>query len=367
MSPRTTVLSALAASLLALLPLQIAAQEPAATGKTELSAEPKEVDFGDAYQGETLLQKVTLKNVGDTDWQVGRIQTSCGCTVAKLFGPDGTELPTRSKTNESIVTLQPGEEVKVDVKFETAGKQGAINQRMQIHNVDPSITPVSVPVTVHVAKALQITPAWVNLGNISKSETVEAEVVIESLEIGDWDIAGFTSQVAGQELPDFLKFEILDEKGPSRRIKLLVEGDRPVAPISPRVRVLIDHERVGHIDFTVTGIVQPNVSFSAGETAFQENISFDQVAPTETVTRTLTIQNKDPSVPYALESVDLLTTQKEFFVTEVRAIEEGVAYEVDITVDGKIGAPFFRGSMVLRAEHPDVPSKTIPFHGWVRK
>ena len=79
------------------------------------------------------------------------------------------------------------------------------------------------------------------------------------------------------------------------------------------------------------------------------------------------IVTQAPAVPYRLQAVDLLASQKDFFATEMRTVEEGVSYEVDVTVDGALGAPFFRGSVVLRAEHPDLPSKMIPFHGWVQK
>ncbi len=308
-----------------------------------------------------------MTNEADGDWPVARIQTSCGCTVAKVFGPDGLECPTRSRNNEPIVVVPPGKAMTVKVDFNTSGKHGDVSQKIQVHNVDPEITAVEVPVHVRVNRALQVNPAWLNLGNISKSDDVEQMVTIEALEIGDWDIAGFESQIEGQELPDWLNFEVMDGEGGNRRIKVSLGGNRPVGALSPRVRVKIDHDRIDHVDFTITGVVQPNVSFSSGHPTFRENISFDKVAPDEKVTRTLTITNKDEAVPYKLEAVDLLTPQKEFFSTEFRAVEDGATYEVDVTVDGAIDAPFFRGSLVLRADHPDVPTKTIPFHGWVKK
>ena len=146
---------------------------------------------------------------------------------------------------------------------------------------------------------------------------------------------------------------------------MTISGDLPVGSLAPRVRIDIDHERVSFVDFTVTGIVRPNVTFDAGQETFQENINFGQFGPDETVTKTLKITNTEPDVPYTLETVDLLTQHKDFFTTEVRTIEEGVQYEVDVTVSGKIEAPFFRGSLVLRAKHPDIPNRMIPFHGWV--
>lgn len=358
---------------------QATSDAPLASLAFQLSADPAEVDFGDAYQGEVLVQEVIFTNTGSEPFPVLRIQTSCGCTVAKLFGPNDTELPTKPRNNQPIVVLAPGEQLKTNVEFKTAGKHGQVEQRMQVHHTDPKVTPASVPVKVRVSKGIEITPAWVNLGNVAKSERREQIVTISSLDLGDWKVTGFESQIEEQPLPEWLSFEVLPVPEPEeginaapvlsneRKVKIIVDGELPVGAISPRVRILVDHERIGHVDFTITGIVQSNVTFKAGEGPLAQNINFDKVAPDAKVTRTVVIENLEPEAPYLLESADLLTSKKDFFSTEIRTIEAGVKYEVDITVDGAIGDPFFRGSLVLRADHPDEPSKMLPFHGWVRK
>lgn len=349
------------------LTTQLPAQDVLPTPGPRLTAEPAMVEFGEAFEGETLIQEVLITNSGDAPWSLARIQTSCGCTVAKLFGPDGAELSTRPRGGEPLVVIEPGQTVQTAVEFRTEGKHGAVNQTMQVFHTDAAIPPLAVPVSVKVNRALQVTPRWVNLQSISKTAHVEETIVIEALEIGEWNIAGFASQVEGQKLPSYLKFEILDETGATRRIKLTIDGKLPVGTLSPRVRVLIDHERIDHVDFTITGIVKPDVTFDSGQTAFQENINFEQFGRDEKVTKTLVIINKDPDVPYVLESMDLLTQHKEFFETEIVESDEGNSYTIEITVDGNIGAPFFRGSLVLRAKHPDLPQKMIPFHGWVKQ
>jgi len=356
---------------------QATSDGPTAPLAHHLSADPAEVDFGDAYQGEVLEQEVLFTNTGIEPFPVLRIQTSCGCTVAKIYGPNDVELPTRPRNNQPIVVLAPGEQLRTTVEFKTQGKHGKVEQRMQVHHTDPKVTPASVPVKVNVSKGIEVTPAWVNLGNVAKSERREQVITVSSLDLGDWSITGFESQLEQQPLPEWLHFEVLPLPEPEaddapvltneRKVKVVVDGELPVGAISPRVRILVDHDRIDHVDFTVTGIVQSNVSFKAGEGPLAQNINFDKLGPDDTVTRTVVIENLEPEVPYLLESADLLASKKEFFSTAIRTIEEGVRYEVDVTVDGAIGDPFFRGSLVLRAEHPDEPSKMLPFHGWVRK
>ena len=116
--------------------LPVLAQDAGPQPAEGLSADPPKVDFGVAFEGETLTQDVVITNQGGEDWPVARIQTSCGCTVAKLFGPGDVELSTRPKGSDPIVVLSPGESVKTVVEFKTAGKHGKVSQEMTLHSTD---------------------------------------------------------------------------------------------------------------------------------------------------------------------------------------------------------------------------------------
>jgi hypothetical protein len=353
-----------------LTPARLSAQEGPAAQPTaqvaSLLAEPPNVEFGDAFEGELLTQTVRVSNDGERDWHVRSIQTSCGCTAAKIMA-GGFEFPTRTNGNDPILTLEPGEEMNVVVEFRTAGKHGDVKQSMKVLHTDTSIPALEVGVHVRVTQGIQITPKWLNLNRISKSEKVEEIVVIESVEIGEWTVEGFESMIESQPLPEWIKFELLDKEGPRRRVRVELSGDRPVGALIARVKINIGHERITSADFSVSATVLPNVTFDTGTAAFQDNLDFGQMAPADKVTRTIKITNTEPDVPYELEAVDLLSKEKDFFVTAIREVEKGVSYEIDVTADGAIGAPFFRGSVVLRAKHPDLPNKMIPFVGWVRK
>lgn len=355
-------------SLLLPAPAHVAAPPSVAVVDSPLLvAEPADVEFGDAFQGEQLSREVLITNTGDAPFPLASIQTSCGCTAARIIGPDGAEYPTRSPGVDPILILEPQQDMKVVVEFNTAGKSGDVKQTMKLHPADPAFPMLEVGVHVRVTKALQVTPAWLNLNKIPKSGRLEEIVVVESVEIGEWDITGFKNQVEGAVLPPWMSFEVLDTEGARRRVRVIIEGDRPIGAVSARVAIEIDHERIKQADFAVTAIVEPNVSFDTGNTSYQDSVNFEHVKVDEKVTRTIKITNQDVAVPYRLQAVDILTSQKDYFETTLRTVEDGMSYEVDITVDGSLGAPFFRGSLILRAEHPDLPNKMIPFHGWVQK
>ncbi|RKY21953.1 MAG: hypothetical protein DRQ55_02710 [Planctomycetota bacterium] len=364
MMHRIALLSTLITALIA---APAAHSAPALDNLFRLEASPSAVDFGEAFEGEVLHQKVTVTNTGDEPWPVHRIQTSCGCTVAKLFDDAGAEVPTKPTGSEPIIVLEPGASMHTEVEFRTAGKHGKVSQTMQIYHTDQGVPPVAIPVSVQVSRALAVNPRWVNLGNLKKSDSLTQEITVEAIEIGDWDITGFASQVEGQQLPSWLEFNVLDKEGAVRRVEISINGPLPVGALSPRIKIQIDHPRIKGVDFTMTGIVRANVSFDSGQANLQENLNFEQFAPEEQVTRTLHIVNSAPDEPYLLEDVEVQSKQSEFFTVSTKEIRPGIEYEVSLTADGSIGLPFFRGNLLLKAKHPDVASKLIPFHGWVRQ
>lgn len=65
-------------------------------------------DFGRIEQGEKVTHYFTYKNTGDNPLIVTQVQPSCGCTV-----PDWTQDP-----------VKPGEEGKVQVLFNSTGREG---------------------------------------------------------------------------------------------------------------------------------------------------------------------------------------------------------------------------------------------------
>jgi hypothetical protein len=340
----------------------------AAASAASLVPEPAAVDLGDVFDGEPARAKVKFTNVSKADWAVAQVKTTCGCTVATVHGPDGAELPPRPVDPKlPMVTLKPGESLAVDVEMLTTNQHGAVEKGLQVFPVDPALPMVSVPVRARVSKAFAVSPDNVNLGNLTKSGRIERSLVIQAQALGSWSIDGFESAIEGRPLPDFLKFEVEDTEGSNRRIKMVSEGPRPVGPMTVKVRVKLGHEKVKAVEFFIYGVIQPDVTFNSGHAQFPESISFDQMDPGTKVTRTLTIRNADPSVPYVLESVDVQAPKPQFFETKLRTLEEGVAYEVDVTADAAVGDAFFRGNLVVHAKHPDLPSRIVQFHGWVRK
>ncbi len=365
MMVQTKMITRFMAPALLLTLLSLAAPLHAQGVGLAIEADPAVVDFGDAYEGEILKTMVTFTNTGTEPYPVQQVRTSCGCTVARLFGPEGEEIPNKPRTGIALINLEAGQAIEVEVEFTTAEQHGNVEKTVTLFHVEPGKPSVVVPVRARVTKALVVTPKLLNLHTVGKRETVTKTILIESQDIGEWEIESFTSAIEARAIPECMKFEVVESKLNKKTIKLTIDGTRPIGTLSAKVRVNLDHDRIAYTEFFVSGVVVSDVTFNSGDKTFPQTINFDKLDPGSKRTRTLTITNADPTTPYVLDHVELLSSKDEFFSYEVREVESGVKYEVDLTADAAINQAFFRGNLKLIADHPDVPQKVVPFHGWV--
>jgi len=98
--------------------------------------EPAEHDFGKAKQDLKLEKEFVIKNMGSEVLSIGRISTSCGCTVAE---PGARE-------------IKPGQSTTMKVTLETRRYSGPIERTIAISSNDSRrVTTVKVKVLVEGA------------------------------------------------------------------------------------------------------------------------------------------------------------------------------------------------------------------------
>jgi hypothetical protein len=247
--------------------------------------------------------------------------------------------------------------------------KGRVEKQLQLFTTDTTTPALQVPVRARVTRAFAVSPDNLNLGKLGKGGRIEQTIEVQAQAVGPWSIEGFESALPAQPLPEWMSLEALDDEGLSRRVQLVLEGPRTVGPFTAKVRIKLDHERVDGVDFYVYGMVEPDVTFDAGNPTLPGALSFDQMPRGSTATRTLTITNKDPTTPYVLGNVDLQITpeQSQFFDVTTKTVEAGVSYTVVVTARADMPEPFFRGNLLLHAQHPDLPQHVVSFHGWVRQ
>ncbi len=106
-------------------------KKPLALAKIEF--ETQEHDFGKIDQGQVVEYVFKFKNVGDNPLVVSEARASCGCTI-----PEWTRTP-----------IQPGEEGKIDVKYDSKGRKGLIHKTVTVYaNTEPKETILNIQAEV---------------------------------------------------------------------------------------------------------------------------------------------------------------------------------------------------------------------------
>jgi hypothetical protein len=94
-----------------------------------------EHDFGKVIQGEIVSYAFKFRNTGKSDLVIANVSATCGCTAS-----DYPRTPVR-----------PGEEGKVEVSFNSSGKQGFQNKELTIAaNTQPSNIQLTIKAIVFI-------------------------------------------------------------------------------------------------------------------------------------------------------------------------------------------------------------------------
>lgn len=85
------------------------------------SVQKKMHNFGDVTQGESVTTSFVITNSGGDLLEIKNVQATCGCTAAK---PDKNQ-------------LKPGESTKLDVTFNSKGRNGYQEKQVRVSTNDP--------------------------------------------------------------------------------------------------------------------------------------------------------------------------------------------------------------------------------------
>jgi len=121
-------------------------------------------DFGQAKEGLILKHDFLLKNKSQKALKITGTNTSCGCTVSKV------------EKN----TLLPGEETLIEVKFNSVGYSGPIEQYVYVNTDDAEKPILKFTVKAQVVKSSQGPYATWNFGKVKAGQVVQNNFIVKN-------------------------------------------------------------------------------------------------------------------------------------------------------------------------------------------
>lgn len=117
------------------VPATASGKEAVPGSAPNIAFEEEKHDFGKITQGEKVSFTFLFKNNGGSDLVISNALGSCGCTIPEY--PKGA--------------IKPGEQGKIDVTFDSAGKSGLVQKTITLTtNCTPSTKVLTIIATVNV-------------------------------------------------------------------------------------------------------------------------------------------------------------------------------------------------------------------------
>jgi hypothetical protein len=327
----------------------------------------KEVDFGTKLEGDLCEDDFAFENDGDAPLVITKVQPSCGCTVSHISVGDG-RADDGKLTGESRYdygkAIPVGAQGKIHVALNLKGFHGPKASQVSVFTNDPA-GPATLRVQANVEAFFVLEPQNLNLGEISRKEGKSGSIKITSVRVPAFKITSWDPLQPGVSL----QVEDLSEEGkPAAKLTVTVGEGANEGTFSSRV---VLHTDVGRtIDLFVTGQVYGALEIKPGP-----YLMFGLIQRGTKTPRKIEAIARDPAQPIHVTKVEIEATEggnqspkslSEFFQADLRPVEDGKRYEVEVTALETLPAGVFRGTVRLYTDHPEVKTKEIVLSGFVR-
>lgn len=306
-------------------------------------------DFGTVPRGEVLAYDFQIKNTGDADLEIIKVQPACGCTVANYDA-----------------VIKPGQTGRIEAKVDTTAFQGPINKSITIQSNDPDTPTAQVAVRATVKPYVEAYPAGFVRFNLLQGETDKRSVTLFSeeeapFEIVGVDVPGEWVKVEYTEIPKDQRAPVGREGQKQYKVDVTVGG--PTAPVGPLMDKITIHTNSKHqpeYQLSMSGMVRP--AYNVSPTV----LNFGEVDPkVNPAVRVITVSTNDANSPAAFTVKKVESTNPQIFSAEAKPTAPG-QYEVEVRLSKDATAGNVEGDLKIYTSDIATPVVTIPVKGMIK-
>ena len=152
--------------VLGLTLIALLAGQSFAAGQPKIKFRETAWNFGKISQGKAVSHEFVFANEGDATLVIKKVTTTCGCTAALV----------------SAEKVAPGEEGKIEVKFDTRGYGGQVGKLVYVESNDPKEPQKQLEITADIevppSPKIEIDPYNLDLGLLVEGEELRADLKI---------------------------------------------------------------------------------------------------------------------------------------------------------------------------------------------
>lgn len=206
-------------------------------------------DFGTVWHGEKPTYTLVVKNIGNEDLHISRVQPSCGCTAMQPAKYD----------------LKPGEATEVVATYDSHGKQGKQTSSVTIFSNDPVTPEIKFDIKGEVKRAVTMEP----MGGLVIRATDPTKVLEGKVKLINHEPMPFKIEVGG--IDQATKFEIVvKETDPGKEVEIYAKTKPPFdyGTTSSTLTVKTGLQREPVITVPVQARISERVSLAPGALLF---------------------------------------------------------------------------------------------------
>lgn len=332
------------------------------TDGPRIASERTYLDLGDLLLGAERTVAFPIRNDGNAPLVIRRIETTCGCTFARLLEPDGAVIDTAATAAAGTVyTLAPGETCSVELQFVSAG-QPATRLRKQTRVVTNDVTnpELVLEIEVNVIKAFAIDPQPLVFGEVVRGQSTTKTVrLVPDASMTAVELLGFA------EVPAYVEPK-LERVADGFEVALTIRPDAPIGYLQSTLQVTTSHATFPRIPIQFAITIKSPVIVDTGDASRREILDFGPIAAGSTHERTVRVDN-GATEPVQLIEARVDSKRADCVKAAIEVGEAGRSYRVKVTLTAPADAKSVRGSLVLKSDSPLMPDKIVPFQAWVTK
>jgi hypothetical protein len=143
-------------------------------GSPVIGADALEHDFGSIDEAVQVEHVFQIKNLGDADLEIKKVEASCGCTTTQL---GGSKIP-------------PGGSTPLAAKFNPKGRRGVQTKAITITSNDPKQPTLNLKLSATVTAEVEVQPQRVDFLDLKEDQAAERSFTVTAKEGVKFKVTG---------------------------------------------------------------------------------------------------------------------------------------------------------------------------------
>jgi len=339
-------------------PLAAQLTAPKVAPGPRISIPEREKDFGTLVQGDGATYDFAFESAGDAPLIIERVEVNCGCTVSEVLLGD---LP-----YEFGRQIPPGGKGVIRAHVRTGALHGGtLTKNMKVVSNDPG-GPIVLQLHAEIEPYFLFDrdPPTLDFGSIPLGQAKTLALVVRCEKVPAFHLGDHGTLPASLAL----SWEPVEEgKEDAWKIAVTLGADATEGKLDRQITVQTDAGR--SFEFYVIGSVIGPLEFLPAA-----SLTFGALPQGAKSSRSIEIVVRDGEPPAHVTEATLEVQKKgnaqrnlrEFFDVQLRTIEEGKRYSVEVVALETLPRGVFAGTLHIATDHPAVPRRDVALSGSVR-